>query len=124
MSLRRIALHDFDEWVALNGYKYPKDLIEGLHKHPRFNNFIDNIALQLKIISNRKTFFNRRQILKTAVYNMAQMFAELVMIHRNEYLMSDIAKSMVRQEASKYDDAEKELADEGIIIDDGSKEYN
>lgn len=124
MSLRRIALHDFDEWVKLNGHKYPRDLIEGLKKHPRFDKFIDNIAFQLKIISNRKIFSNRRQILKTAVYNMAQLFAELVVIHRNEYLMSDIAKSVVKQRISKYDDAEKELAAEGIILDDGSEKHN
>ena len=119
MSLRRIALADFDEWVRLNGHKYPKDLIDGLTRHPRFTRFIDTMVSQLQIIMNRKVFVHRRRLLKEATYCMAELFATLIKQHRDEHLMNDITKSMLRKEATKYDDAEAELAAEGIIIDDG-----
>lgn len=124
MSLRRIALADFNEWVALNGHKYPRDLLETLSKDPRFDKFIDNIASQLTLIANRKMFANRRHILKQATYCMAELFATLVKQHRDEHLMNDITKSMLLKEATKYDDAEAELAAEGIVIDDGKTRFD
>lgn len=116
MGIKEDVKNDFQEYIALNGHKWPAELIRSLKHNERMPLFLNNLTRECKALDNetvvakRQRLFTRKNI-KLMVYSLTELFLTNVMRVANEQHKSDLEKSRIIAEQQAVLDIDR-MADE------------